>query len=307
MSMIRSVAVECAKLRNQIDLDHAASLPTKLSHLSGSKLAPSQGHNGFAERGVPIWQLHATFSACPRLPSYPGHPGAAAVPGAMGPLLLVLLYPLPCVSGLPFYNGFYYSNNPNGWNLGNGHGEGIFNGVKLVVETPEETLFSHRGANATLPCRYHYEPALLSPRPVRVKWWKLSENGAPEQDVLVAIGPRHRSFGDYRGRVRLRRDGERQVSLQIRGLRLEDSGRYRCEVIDGLEDESGLVELELRGEAPRGGGMWGPGPRGERAPRNFLELCAFDSHAVLKTTPRGNYCSHRPILQMWKQRHRKVK
>uniref|UniRef100_A0A7N5JN78 Hyaluronan and proteoglycan link protein 3 n=1 Tax=Ailuropoda melanoleuca TaxID=9646 RepID=A0A7N5JN78_AILME len=134
---------------------------------------------------------------------------------------------------------------------------GIFNGVKLVVETPEETLFSHRGANATLPCRYHYEPALLSPRPVRVKWWKLSENGAPEQDVLVAIGRRHRSFGDYRGRVRLRRDEERQVSLQIRDLRLEDSGRYRCEVIDGLEDESGLVELELRGvvfpyQHPRG-------------------------------------------------------
>ncbi|XP_040498713.1 hyaluronan and proteoglycan link protein 3 isoform X1 [Ursus maritimus] len=270
MSMIRSVAVECAKLRNQIDLDHAASLPTKLSHLSGSKLAPSQGHNGFAERGVPIWQLHATFSACPRLPSYPGHPGAAAVPGAMGPLLLVLLYPLPCVSGLPFYNGFYYSNNPNGWNLGNGHGEGIFNGVKLVVETPEETLFSHRGANATLPCRYHYEPALLSPRPVRVKWWKLSENGAPEQDVLVAIGPRHRSFGDYRGRVRLRRDGERQVSLQIRGLRLEDSGRYRCEVIDGLEDESGLVELELRGEAPRGVVFPYQHPRG-RYQLNFHE------------------------------------
>ncbi|XP_045669107.1 hyaluronan and proteoglycan link protein 3 isoform X1 [Ursus americanus] len=188
----------------------------------------------------------------------------------MGPLLLVLLYPLPCVSGLPFYNGFYYSNNPNGWNLGNGHGEGIFNGVKLVVETPEETLFSHRGANATLPCRYHYEPALLSPRPVRVKWWKLSENGAPEQDVLVAIGPRHRSFGDYRGRVRLRRDGERQVSLQIRGLRLEDSGRYRCEVIDGLEDESGLVELELRGEAPIGVVFPYQHPRG-RYQLNFHE------------------------------------
>lgn len=134
---------------------------------------------------------------------------------------------------------------------------GIFNGVKLVVETPEDTLFSHRGANVTLPCRYHYEPAPLSPRPVRIKWWKLSENGAPEQDVLVAIGLRHRSFGDYRGRVRLRRDGEREVSLQIRDLRLEDYGRYRCEVIDGLEDESGLVDLELRGEALR----------------NCLELC----------------------------------
>uniref|UniRef100_A0A8C9MBP7 Hyaluronan and proteoglycan link protein 3 n=1 Tax=Panthera tigris altaica TaxID=74533 RepID=A0A8C9MBP7_PANTA len=160
---------------------------------------------------------------------------------------LLLLYLLPCVSGLPFYNGFYYSK-PNGWNLGNGHGEGVFNGVRLVVETPEETLFSYRGANVTLPCHYHYEPALLSPRPVRIKWWKLSENGAPEQDVLVAIGLRHRSFGDYRGRVCLRQDREREVSLQIGDLRPEDYGRYRCEVIDGLEDESGLVELELRGE-----------------------------------------------------------
>lgn len=143
---------------------------------------------------------------------------------------------------------------------------GTFNGVTLAVETPEETLFSQRGANVTLPCRYRYEPALLSPRPVRIKWWKLSENGAPERDVLVAIGPRHRSFGDYRGRVRLWQDGEHEASLQIRDVRLEDSGRYRCEVIDGLEDESGLVELELRGKALR----------------HHLELCALDRHAVLR-------------------------
>ncbi|KAM9586236.1 hyaluronan and proteoglycan link protein 3 [Trichechus inunguis] len=165
----------------------------------------------------------------------------------MSPLLLVLLLLLPCAPGLPFYNGFYYSNGPNGWGLGHGHGEGLFNGVKLVVETPEETLFTHRGANVTLPCHYHYEPALASLRPVRIKWWKLSENGAPEKDVLVAIGLKHRSFGDYQGRVHLRQDGEREVSLEIRDLQLEDYGRYRCEVIDGLEDESGLVELELRG------------------------------------------------------------
>nr|XP_021499419.1 hyaluronan and proteoglycan link protein 3 [Meriones unguiculatus] len=165
----------------------------------------------------------------------------------MGLLFLVLLLPLPCVLGLPFYNGFYYSNGLHGRTLGNGYGEGLFNGVKLVVETTEETLFSHRGASVTLPCRYHYEPALASPRHVRVKWWKLSENGAPEQDVLVAIGQRHRSFGDYQGRVQLRQDKQQEVSLDLRDLRLEDSGRYRCEVIDGLEDESGLVELELRG------------------------------------------------------------
>ncbi|XP_067552517.1 hyaluronan and proteoglycan link protein 3 isoform X1 [Pseudorca crassidens] len=174
-------------------------------------------------------------------------PGRCHVRDAMGLPPLGLLLSLCCVSGLPFYNGFYYSNSPHGWNPGKGHGEGIFNGVKLVVETPEEILFSYRGANVTLPCRYHYEPAVLSPRPVRIKWWKLSENGAPEQDVLVAIGLRHRAFGDYRGRVHLWQEREREVSLEIRDLRLEDYGRYRCEVIDGLEDESGLVELELRG------------------------------------------------------------
>ncbi|XP_004852804.1 hyaluronan and proteoglycan link protein 3 isoform X1 [Heterocephalus glaber] len=164
---------------------------------------------------------------------------------SVGLLLLVLLPLLPCVPGLPFYNGFYYS--PSGRNLGNGHGEGLFNGVKLVVETPEETLFTHQGTSVTLPCRYHYKPALVSPRPVRIKWWKLSENGAPEQDVLVSIGQRQRSFGDYQGRVHLLQDRELEASLELQDLQPEDSGRYRCEVIDGLEDESGVVELELRG------------------------------------------------------------
>ncbi|XP_028735046.1 hyaluronan and proteoglycan link protein 3 [Peromyscus leucopus] len=166
----------------------------------------------------------------------------------MGLLFLVLLSPLSCVLGLPFHKGFYYSSGLHTRTLGNGYGEGLFNGVKLVVETTEESLFSHRGASVTLPCRYHYEPALAPPRHVvRVKWWKLSENGSPERDVLVAIGRRHRSFGDYQGRAHLRQHRPQEVSLELRDLRLEDSGRYRCEVIDGLEDESGLVELELRG------------------------------------------------------------
>ncbi|XP_028920512.1 hyaluronan and proteoglycan link protein 3 isoform X1 [Ornithorhynchus anatinus] len=164
------------------------------------------------------------------------------------PLVALLLF-LPGCPGLPFYNGFYYGNvmNDRGYSNGNGPGEGLFNGVKLVVETPEEALFSHRGANVTLPCHYHYEPALGSPRPVRVKWWKLGEGGEPERDVLVAIGLRHRSFGEFRGRVHLQQENGRDVSLVIRDLRLRDYGRYRCEVIDGLEDESGVVDLELRG------------------------------------------------------------
>ncbi|KAF6273162.1 hyaluronan and proteoglycan link protein 3 [Rhinolophus ferrumequinum] len=188
-----------------------------------------------------------TRVSLPRPQPCPGYPGAAIVCDTMGLFLLALLLPLAHVSALPFYNGFYYSNSPHDQNPGNGYGEGLFNRVKLVVETPEETLFSYQGANVTLPCRYHYKPALVSPRPMRIKWWKLSENGALDQDVLVAIGLRHRSFGDYRGRVSLWQDEDNEVSLEIQDLRLEDSGRYRCEVIDGLEDESSLVELELWG------------------------------------------------------------
>lgn len=120
--------------------------------------------------------------------------------------------------------------------------------MKLVVETPEDAIFTYRGANITLPCHYHYEPKLETPRKIRIKWSKLREDNTKERDVLVAIGLKHRSFGEFRGRVHLRQRGEQEASLVISDLRLQDYGKYRCEVIDGLEDESGIVELELRGE-----------------------------------------------------------
>lgn len=65
---------------------------------------------------------------------------------------------------------------------------------------------------------------------------------------MVAMGNRHRSYGSFRGRVRLRRSAPGDMSLVIKELRLSDTGRYRCEVIDGLEDESVTVELELQGD-----------------------------------------------------------
>lgn len=123
-----------------------------------------------------------------------------------------------------------------------------FNGVKLVVTTPEDALFGYRGGNITLPCSFHYEPKLSAPRRFRVKWSKLHKDNTKEKDVLVAIGLRHRSFGEYKGRVHLLQSAPHGVSLVITDLRLEDHGKYKCEIIDGLEDESGIVELELRGE-----------------------------------------------------------
>lgn len=50
-----------------------------------------------------------------------------------------------------------------------------------------------------------------------------------------------------RGRVQLRQDFQGDAALVMTDLQLNDTGRYRCEVVDGLEDKSSLVHLELRG------------------------------------------------------------
>ncbi|XP_077173686.1 hyaluronan and proteoglycan link protein 3 [Paroedura picta] len=149
------------------------------------------------------------------------------------------------LSGLPYYNGFYYDHVMN--DKGNGHEEIHFNGIKLVVETPGDPVFTYRGANVTLSCEYHYDPQLDQPRKIRIKWSKLREDSTKDQDVLVAVGLKHRSFGDFSGRTHLQQDSPGDVSLVIHDLRLQDRGKYRCEVIDGLEDESGIVDLELQG------------------------------------------------------------
>lgn len=126
-----------------------------------------------------------------------------------------------------------------------------FNGVKLVVETTESAIFAAEGGNVTLPCQYRYQPELRSPRRTRVKWSWVPALGGRELNVLAAIGHRHRTFGDFQGRVRLLRDPPGEASLVMGELRTSDAGRYRCEVIDGLEDESAVVDLELRGMAAR--------------------------------------------------------
>lgn len=73
-----------------------------------------------------------------------------------------------------------------------------FRGVKLFVDSAQPSVFAVRGGNATMPCRFWHEPELSSPREVRVKWSRLPAAGGPETDVLVAIGLRSRSLGEFR-------------------------------------------------------------------------------------------------------------
>ncbi|XP_064169103.1 hyaluronan and proteoglycan link protein 3-like [Anguilla rostrata] len=161
-------------------------------------------------------------------------------------LLLVGLLQLQllcmCWATPRYVNGFFYDDKGNG----NGKKEIYFNGVRLHVEAEETMVLALRGGSAVLQCRYWYEPALSVPRRTRVKWYWQAANG-PEKEVLVAIGSRQRSFEDFKGRVNLQDHTPGEVSLVIRELQLNNTGRYRCEVIDGLEDQSVTIDLALRG------------------------------------------------------------
>ncbi|XP_074901182.1 hyaluronan and proteoglycan link protein 3 [Buteo buteo] len=163
------------------------------------------------------------------------------------PLLLeATLLRLASSSHHPFYNGFYYNHIMNDKDKGQ---EKViyFNGAKLVVETSKDPIYSSNGANVTLPCRYYYEPDMEAKRKIRIKWSKLRDDYTKEQDVLVAIGKTYVAFGDFQGRAHLHQAGRREASLVVSDVRLKDDGKYRCEVIDGLEDESDVVDLRLQG------------------------------------------------------------
>ncbi|TSK20000.1 Hyaluronan and proteoglycan link protein 3 [Bagarius yarrelli] len=150
-----------------------------------------------------------------------------------------------CHAAPTVFNGFIYHDILNG--TGNRNGEIHFSGIKLRVKSHPHSVFAVRGSNAILPCRFWYEPSLTSSRRVRVKWSLLPLLGEQESDVLVSFGHDQRSFGAFKDRVHLQKNDQGDISLIITNVSLRDRGLYRCEVIDGLEDESATVDLGLRG------------------------------------------------------------
>ncbi|XP_056141854.1 hyaluronan and proteoglycan link protein 2 [Lampris incognitus] len=100
-----------------------------------------------------------------------------------------------------------------------------------------------RGENVTLPCILRTKPAHYN-----VKWTKLEpEHVGPQNIVIISNGHTSKPYGQIGPRASLRQAHPMDASLQLHHLELEDGGRYRCELINGIDDENVVVPLRIEG------------------------------------------------------------
>uniref|UniRef100_A0A3Q3W4I3 Uncharacterized protein n=1 Tax=Mola mola TaxID=94237 RepID=A0A3Q3W4I3_MOLML len=116
--------------------------------------------------------------------------------------------------------------------------------LKYLLEPPVYAeVVGRRGDNVTLPCILRTKPSLY-----RVKWTKLEpENVRPENIIMISNAHTCKQYGHLGSRASLRKAHIMDASLQLSRLELEDSGTYRCELVDGIEDESVVISLRIEG------------------------------------------------------------
>ncbi|XP_068432255.1 brevican core protein-like [Clinocottus analis] len=117
---------------------------------------------------------------------------------------------------------------------------------QLQVNIPHSgPLSASLGSAISIPCLVSLSSS--SPVAPRVKWTVLS--GGVETQILVARGQRVKVNEAYRDRAAWLNytSSPDNLSLWLGDLRSSDSGHYRCEVQQGLEDASDLVQLKVKG------------------------------------------------------------
>ncbi|KAF7664040.1 hypothetical protein LDENG_00189990 [Lucifuga dentata] len=116
--------------------------------------------------------------------------------------------------------------------------------LKYLIEPPVYAeVVGRRGENATLPCILR-----LKPNHYKVKWTKLEpENAGRENIVMISNAHAFKPYGHLGPRASLRNAHAMDASLQLSQLQLEDGGRYRCELVNGIEDENVVITLRIEG------------------------------------------------------------
>ncbi|XP_055732437.1 brevican core protein-like [Salvelinus fontinalis] len=129
------------------------------------------------------------------------------------------------------------------------------NNRQLQVTISKTTPISgaHLGGSITITCLVSLSPGPPSssspPIPPRVKWSVLHEGEQEETEILVARGQRVRVNEAYRERASLVNfaDSPEDLSLWLGELRSSDTGHYRCEVQQGLDDASDFTQIKVKG------------------------------------------------------------
>ncbi|KAK5611017.1 hypothetical protein CRENBAI_023071 [Crenichthys baileyi] len=131
---------------------------------------------------------------------------------------------------------------------------------QLQVNIPHAgPILTPLGSSISIPCLVSLScTSSSSPSVVpRVKWTMVS--GGVETEILVARGSRVKINEAYRERAALLNytSSPEDVSLWLGDLRHTDSGHYRCEVQQGLEDASKVIQVKVKGVVFHYRDAWG--------------------------------------------------
>lgn len=116
--------------------------------------------------------------------------------------------------------------------------------LQYLLEPPVYAeVTGRRGDNVTLPCIIGTKP-----NHYKIKWTKLEpEHIGHENIIMISNANAFKPYGGLGHRASLRRAHTMDASLQLRHLELNDGGRYRCELINGIEDENVIITLRIEG------------------------------------------------------------
>ncbi|XP_029916164.1 hyaluronan and proteoglycan link protein 1a [Myripristis murdjan] len=147
-------------------------------------------------------------------------------------------------------------------------------------------VYASISSNVTLPCLVQHSSGMMSfgSNGMRVKWTKLGADESLDEDVLTSMGFHKKSYGRFEDRVFLQDTHDEDASLVITDVSMDDMGRYRCEVINGMEDTIQEVTLGVLDNISSSDGVVFPySPPVGRYNLNFheAEQACLDQDAVV--------------------------
>lgn len=80
----------------------------------------------------------------------------------------------------------------------------------------------------------------------------MADDEALNEDVMLSMGFHKKTYGSFEDRVFMQEVDKDDASLIITDVSKDDMGKYRCEIINGVEDTVQEMTLEVEGGAMDG-------------------------------------------------------